>query len=227
VGDLDRKTGELKVDFSEPGEQFSAALEGFGRTMAPYPLFNWDPTVNDGKPFFRRDFFTARQFRRLDIYAESFSLSGWENHAAVHVPTIDEHTLFIGLERGKGADYTERDRLILTLAQAQLANARILAHSLVNLRESLPPDPAIYTRHGFSRREADVLAWLTEGKSNAEIALLLKIELATVKYHLRSIYNRLGTDNRLAATLFALDIARHNGTASTAPATYRVRMANR
>lgn len=208
VGDLNSQTGELQVDFSEPDGQFGAALEGFGRTMAPYPLFNWDPTVNGGKPFFRRDFFSARQFRQLDVYAESFSLHGWENHAAVHVPTGDEHTLFIGLERGKGTDYTERDRLILTLAQAQLANARALALSMAGVRDSLPTHPAIFVEKGFSRREAEVLTWLTEGKTNPEIAALLKIEVATVKYHLRSIYNRLGTDNRLAATLYALDVVK-------------------
>lgn len=224
VGDLNRKTGELKVDFSEQGPQFAAALEGFGRTMQAYPLFNWDPTVNDGRPFFRRDFYTQREFESLDVYSESFSLPGWTNHAAVHVPTQDEHVIFIGLERGKGADYSERDRQLLTLAQAHLSNARALARSIGAVRGEVPPDPALFVRKGFSRREAEVLSWLTEGKSNVEIAVLLRIEPGTVKYHLRSIYNRIGTDNRLAATLAALDWVRQDAADRGRFDTHRVRV---
>lgn len=208
VGDLDRASGDLTVDFSEPGPQFREALGGFSRTMHQYPLFNWDPTVNNGKPFLRRDFFTERQFRDLDIYSESFSLVGWLNHAAVHVPTQDEHVVFIGLERGKGPDYSERDRLILTLAQKHLSNARALSLSISSARGLTPPAPAIFVKRGFSRREAEVLSWLTEGKGNGEIAMLLNISLPTVRFHLRAIYDRLGTNNRLAVNLFALDLTR-------------------
>jgi DNA-binding CsgD family transcriptional regulator len=78
-----------------------------------------------------------------------------------------------------------------------------------------------YLQQGFRRREAEVLAWLIEGKTNPENARLLQIEQAPVKFHLRSIYNWLGTDSRLAATLFALDQAHQY--ASDACNTHRVR----
>lgn len=207
VGDLDTKAGTLGVDFSDQDTALPRLLDGFGRTMARYPLFNWDPTVNGGRPFFRRDFFTRRQFRDLDVYAESFGLMGWTDHCAVHVPTGDHHTMFIGLERSGTADYTERDRTILTLAQTHLANARRLAHARNAARGEQPPDPREFGRAGFSPRESEVLAWLTEGKSNAEMATLMGVGVATVKFHLTSIFNKIGTGNRLAATLYALDLA--------------------
>lgn len=208
VGDLDAKAGTLGVDFSEQDTPPAGLMEGFGRTMARYPLFNWDPTVNGGKPFFRRDFFSAREFRQLDVYRESFALVGWNNHCAVHVPTNDHHVMFIGLERSGTVDYTERDRVLLGLAQAHLANARQLAQVRTSARDEKPLDPAEFARVGFSPRESEVLVWLTEGKTNAEMATLLGVSVQTVKFHLTSIFNKMGTGNRLAATLHALDLAR-------------------
>jgi DNA-binding CsgD family transcriptional regulator len=172
--------------------------------------------VNDGRPFFRSDFFSLREFRDLDVFAESFSLLGWTDHAAVHVPTDDAHVIFIGLERSGTVTYTERDRLMLELAQAQLANARRLAcardatRGAHSGRSAQPPDLAVFQRAGFSRREAETLLWLTEGKSNAEIARLMSISVAAVKYHLTSIFNKTGMGNRLAVTLHALDLIKRH-----------------
>lgn len=56
----------------------------------------------------------------------------------------------------------------------------------------------------LTRREEDVLAWLTQGKSNAEIAAVLQIELATVKKHLQNIFVKLGVHSRMAAAGFVM-----------------------
>lgn len=48
-------------------------------------------------------------------------------------------------------------------------------------------------------READVLHWLRDGKSNARIATILGMTPDTVKFHLKSIYRKLGVENRTAA----------------------------
>jgi two-component system, NarL family, response regulator LiaR len=54
-------------------------------------------------------------------------------------------------------------------------------------------------------REKDVLGLLVEGKSNAEIAAQLLINLATVKFHLTNIYSKLGVKNRVEAVTLALE----------------------
>lgn len=45
-------------------------------------------------------------------------------------------------------------------------------------------------------READVLARLHEGRSNAEIAGLLCVGVETVRTHRRNIYRKLGVRTR-------------------------------
>ncbi len=52
-------------------------------------------------------------------------------------------------------------------------------------------------------REMDVLALLARGKPNKEIAEALVISERTVKFHVSSILNKLGADNRTEAVAIA------------------------
>jgi DNA-binding NarL/FixJ family response regulator len=55
-------------------------------------------------------------------------------------------------------------------------------------------------------RELDVLALLSMGKRNSEIAANLNLSVSTVKSHLRSIYKKLGVSNRTEAGIVGLRI---------------------
>lgn len=56
----------------------------------------------------------------------------------------------------------------------------------------------------LSEREAEVLAWVARGKSNASIGEILGISSHTVDAHLRRIYLKLGVVDRLSAALRGL-----------------------
>jgi DNA-binding NarL/FixJ family response regulator len=60
--------------------------------------------------------------------------------------------------------------------------------------------------YGLTPREAEVLLWVAQGKSNPEVATILGMAEKTVKVHLGHIFEKLGTDNRNAAGLLALEI---------------------
>lgn len=68
----------------------------------------------------------------------------------------------------------------------------------------LPADPASLRPLGLTPREAEVLWWVAEGKSNDAIASILGTGLATVKKHLLSVYQKLGVENRTSAAGVAL-----------------------
>lgn len=57
----------------------------------------------------------------------------------------------------------------------------------------------------LSARQADVLLWLSRGKSNQDIATILDISDRTVAKHVEHLYEKLGVENRLSATRKALD----------------------
>jgi DNA-binding NarL/FixJ family response regulator len=59
---------------------------------------------------------------------------------------------------------------------------------------------------GLSAREAEILLWVAQGKSNYEAAVILGISAATVKKHLEHIYAKLGMEGRNAATLRAVEV---------------------
>jgi DNA-binding NarL/FixJ family response regulator len=59
---------------------------------------------------------------------------------------------------------------------------------------------------GLSAREAEILLWVAQGKSNFETSLILQISAATVKKHLEHIYGKLGVEGRSAASLRALEV---------------------
>ena len=58
-----------------------------------------------------------------------------------------------------------------------------------------------YDSYNLTRREQDVLGYLTAGKRNREIAAELNIGVATVKDRLSSIYAKLGVSNRTEAAV--------------------------
>lgn len=59
---------------------------------------------------------------------------------------------------------------------------------------------------GLTPREAEVLLWTAQGKSNGDIATILGMSEKTVKQHLGSVFQKLGVEGRTAATLRALEI---------------------
>ncbi len=59
---------------------------------------------------------------------------------------------------------------------------------------------------GLTAREAEVLLWIAQGKSNADIACILGMAEKTVKKHLGSVFQKMGVEGRHAAALNALTI---------------------
>lgn len=58
---------------------------------------------------------------------------------------------------------------------------------------------------GLTQREAEVLALITQGLSNAEIADRAQLSVNTVKTFIRSCYRRIGVANRSKAILWGLE----------------------
>jgi DNA-binding NarL/FixJ family response regulator len=56
---------------------------------------------------------------------------------------------------------------------------------------------------GLTPREAEVLLWVAQGKSNPEIAVIVGAAENTIKVHLAHIFEKLGADHRHAAMFIA------------------------
>ncbi|BDB42866.1 MULTISPECIES: response regulator transcription factor [Mycobacterium] len=58
---------------------------------------------------------------------------------------------------------------------------------------------------GLSDREAEILALITQGKSNADVARLTYLSPNTVKSYIRTIYRKIGVGSRTQAVLWGVE----------------------
>ncbi|WP_375387024.1 LuxR C-terminal-related transcriptional regulator [uncultured Amnibacterium sp.] len=58
--------------------------------------------------------------------------------------------------------------------------------------------------HGLTDRESEILALITQGKSNADVARLTYLSPNTVKSYIRAIYRKIGVDSRTRAVLWGV-----------------------
>jgi DNA-binding response OmpR family regulator/DNA-binding CsgD family transcriptional regulator len=70
------------------------------------------------------------------------------------------------------------------------------------------PGPSALLALGLTPREAEVLYWIAQGKSNADIAIILGASVRTVHKHVEHVFEKLGVESRNAATVTALEILR-------------------
>jgi DNA-binding CsgD family transcriptional regulator len=87
-----------------------------------------------------------------------------------------------------------------------VADVAIDAPVMVLLEEHRSPGDYTPLRSlGLTEREAEVLYWISQGKSNPEVGVIIGASAGTVKKHAQSIFSKLGVESRSAAMLIALD----------------------
>ena len=69
-----------------------------------------------------------------------------------------------------------------------------------------PPD--LLLGLGLTKREAEVLAWVAQGKTNRETGIILSLSTRTVQKHLEHVFAKLGVETRTAAILKAWQVGR-------------------
>ena len=69
--------------------------------------------------------------------------------------------------------------------------------------------PAALLVLGLTAREAEVLFWIAQGKSNPDIATILGAGVRTIHKHVENIFKKLGCETRAAAAVTAQDVLRN------------------
>ncbi len=75
---------------------------------------------------------------------------------------------------------------------------------LLRLAPGRSDEEALRDALGLTSREAEVLLWLSRGKSNRDIAEILGLSPRTVNKHLEQMFLKLQVDNRASATALAV-----------------------
>ncbi len=75
---------------------------------------------------------------------------------------------------------------------------------LLRLAPGHSDEALLSDRLGLTYREAEVLVWLSRGKSNRDIATILGLSPRTVNKHLEQVFDKLQVENRASATAIAV-----------------------
>ena len=134
-----------------------------------------------------------------------------EDPATVTLPFIFLTAKGEKVDQRCGMNLGADDYLTKPVARADLLNA--IASRLLRAEQQAQQDfkpnfsscePLL--KIGLTPRVAEVLLWVAQGKTNADIATILGISESTVKKHLLEIFEKLGVETRSAATLRALEV---------------------
>jgi DNA-binding NarL/FixJ family response regulator len=113
-----------------------------------------------------------------------------------------------------GAD----DYLIKPVAKTDLLAAiqsrleRAAQQAIPEFRPNFDSAKPLEITLGLTPRVAETLLWVTQGKTNSEIATILGNSESTVKKHVLEIFEKLGVETRTAASLRALEVLSSNST---------------
>ena len=118
------------------------------------------------------------------------------------IPIAEGHILAAGIP---GAQFVELDSKNHILLETEPAWERFCNEVLdfMGLGDSVRSEDAAFD--ALTAREREVLALITEGLGNAEIAKRLSISEKTVRNHVSNVFDKLGVWSRAQAMVFAHD----------------------
>jgi len=126
------------------------------------------------------------RFRESALYNDYYRRIRIDHAVALPIFVRDGLLVSFVLNRSR-RDFSDRERALLDLLRPHLAR---LYRRTATLNRLTP-------------REAEVLHWLAQGKSDAQIGAILGTSRRTVQKHLQNLYAKLGVENRTAAVMRA------------------------
>ena len=90
------------------------------------------------------------------------------------------------------------------------ADGKIVGRFLSRAKELLEEGRSVSRPSSLSSRQSEILLSVIHNRANKEIASKLNITVRTVKFHVSSLLNKFGVDNRAELARRATDFLRHN-----------------
>lgn len=150
------------------------------------------------------DVIPTREFCRSRFFNACLGRMGLRYSLALPLQADSETIVGLSYNRAK-RDFTVRDRALLDAFGPHVALAWQRHGDPWKKEDShAPTSREEWAAAGLTARECDVLWWMSEGKQNPEIAIILGISLATVQKHVSHVVAKLNAENRHDATVRAL-----------------------
>jgi DNA-binding CsgD family transcriptional regulator len=174
-------------------------LERMEDGIASHPFTGkFGPPTNSSRVMMLSEFPKSMRDRHRAEYADVYRALDIGDGMMAVVEVRGGEALAVTLNR-KTRDFNERDRLKLALVRKHLRRAHENARLLVHNDSRAPRAASIGDQFGLTPRECDVAFWLSHGKTNAEIAIILHVACRTAEKHVEAILRKLKVENRTTA----------------------------
>jgi DNA-binding CsgD family transcriptional regulator len=221
--EINLANGDSLSALSEPISDFGALRPAFFEHVEQHPSVQHilKANGNESSALKTSDFVSQRRWRNSGLYAEFYRPLADVRYQLTIGQRFGDQLVFFAISR-RHRDFSEDERDLLTSlrphfiqayrnAAARSELARLRAQSARAADAEITRGEAVVfalmTRLGLSRREAQVLQEVAQGKTNEEIAQTIGISLSTVKTRLENVFRLLGVTSRTAAALRVLKSA--------------------
>ena len=201
--------------------EFTSMRDAFFAASAErHPHSAYYQRTGDGSARRLSEILSMQALRRTVFFNEISRKNRLVRQLTIYVPVPPSHTAMLALCR-EGPDFSERDRALLELLRPHIETAWRLAWERERNRAELQQLLARHRarsgaagvaganqrRFDLTPREAEVLGWVAQGKTNGEIAIILGLAPGTVKFYVERILTKLNCETRTAAAHTALETA--------------------
>lgn len=212
--------GELGVRVMSHWEpEFTSMREAFFEASAEHhPHSAYYRHTGDGTARRLSEIISLPALRQTVFFNEISRKNRLVRQLTIYFPAPPANTVVVALCR-ETPDFSERDRSLFEMLRPHLATAwcqawererncselnRLLARYSKRTGE-IEVSISLRQQLGLTPREGEVLSWVTQGKTNREIAIILGLTAGTVKFYVERILAKLGCETRTAAARTVLE----------------------
>ncbi|HEY0943963.1 MAG TPA: helix-turn-helix transcriptional regulator [Opitutaceae bacterium] len=169
--------------------------------------------TGSGEALALSDFVSRGSRDRLAIFREYYDRIGIADDLSINV-THGGVTACVAVLRSRPG-FRGEERELFNALRPHIQQAWGTAKAIADLRTRTAATPVearvwepepLERKFGLTPREAEVLMWVAQGKTNPEVAQILAIQPYTVRTHLERVFAKLGVETRHAAGLRAIEL---------------------
>lgn len=200
---LDRKARRIRLKMIPEQPFVPSEIDYYTAHPHEMPLVPYYETTEDTRARRLSDVTDLGVWRKSEYYRRCLRRQNLLHALALPI-AVDASVVAAICFNRRRPDFTTRDCALLDAfaPHFRLAWSRQADPWRISRRQTQPRDAGALTA-----RETDILDWITEGKQNREIALILGISFFTVQKHVANILRKLDVENRHALTVLTLNRA--------------------
>lgn len=154
--------------------------------------------ITVGSSFGNTFLWSSDQVAERTLKRAPFSVNGIGCVSAGCSVQLNEHARLMLSLSSRHKTYEHADQVLLSAITALMSAC--LSRLSLSMCES---------ENNLTKKEMEIMSWVTRGKTSHEIGRILEITERTVKFHLSNVYSKLGVCNRAqaAAVINKLELA--------------------